>query len=571
MPGLSATGNLSYNGYVFDGTSHVQASIEFIRDDSGRTITAHEITLTVTFVIAGSDGINPSVETQMENIKARLGETGKALIFTGRGFGNDLVVNVGTTITATGIGGFQDVNFGPHPRILSWLPLGDNKAVECVWQVVTRVPPKHLGQGCRSTGISAINYDITYDIDHHGDTTRTFSGYIEIALQRIGADTADRYRNWFSPLPLRGFHRSHTWNLDRTKRRVNFTITDTQIPTPNPYPPRMVEIDGSHSVSWSMGKDAGKWKNTIEMTITPESSLSGAETWQTFLNIANQRLRHAARPGQHRPFLLSIDVKENLFGRPQSFAVSYQLMGSITDFIGNSGLWRQLGTDWRRWVVSLQHAGFHNRGNSRLLDISSNDIEINLCGAPIPIIPNNLQRLVPIPPVPPLKQLPQTVPKEEKTSFLGYNHQVQIHKKINAKAQKVIQDSLDETGPWDIDSGIPRRGGVLHGYREGDAVDDIIQRSGTPSFGLRFAGRARRAGFEMPQPSVSKVGGRNAILRNSMMGQAQTALAFGVPVFDSWWIMDYILDGPPVQVKTPNNWEQLPTFPQLPNAFGNLP
>ena len=119
MPGLPATGTLSYNGYVFDGATHIEADVEFLYDDAGRTIIAHRHTITVDAIVAADSDLDDDVLL----IRKRLGEAGRKLTFISKGFGDDL--------TAVGI--VSDVDAGPFPQELSWKPLGDDKAAEIRW------------------------------------------------------------------------------------------------------------------------------------------------------------------------------------------------------------------------------------------------------------------------------------------------------------------------------------------------------------------------------------------------------------------------------------------------------
>ena len=86
MVGLPATGELSYNGYLFDGATHIEAAVEFVYDDAGRTIIAHRHTITVDAIVADDSDLDGEVL----NIRQRLGEAGKKLTFISKGFGDDL-------------------------------------------------------------------------------------------------------------------------------------------------------------------------------------------------------------------------------------------------------------------------------------------------------------------------------------------------------------------------------------------------------------------------------------------------------------------------------------------------
>ena len=313
--GLPATGELSYNGYEFDGASKIVASVEFLLDEAKRVVIAHFHTIKVSAVIAN----DTDLDGDMEDIRKRLGEAGKTLKFVNKGFGDDLTVKSGNIF---GGGGrrVSDVTNGPFPKILSWAPLGDDRAAQIEWQVTVTVPICRAGVP-HFQGVMALNYGVDYQIDRHGDTTRTLSGYIQIAQQSglDAGDTADRYRHFFAPAGIHGFARQQTWSVSLDKARIDFVITDTQIPTPNAYPEGITEITASHRQSWRRGKSGTQFFNTITASITPEAGLPGDRAWQVFHKLVKERMAHSKSKGKP-PFLISLDVEEGIYSRTHNFS-----------------------------------------------------------------------------------------------------------------------------------------------------------------------------------------------------------------------------------------------------------
>ena len=561
MPGLQATGTLRYNNYVFDGATHVSVEVEFVRDESQRTVIAQRHIITVDAVVAGSDGTLPDLDTTLENIRRRLGEQGKELVFINKGFGTDLIVNTGLV---------QDIAFGPKPLTLSWVPLGDDKAAQIVWQVETTVPICAPGKKSRRNGLASINYGAAYAIDARGNTSRTLTGHLTIVNGYGILDTPDRYRTWFSPLPIPGFERSQTWSISADKLRLDFTVTDVEIPSPNPYPKSIVRIEGTHRLSWRMGKDAGMWQNQITAMIEGDANLSPAQCWQVFLTIVEQRRKIAKERSGKTIFLTGVDIEENLFGRPQSMSVQYQILGSLREFVGVSGLWRPLGTNWNQWVVSLAGSVFNNRGAAQLQEVAANDAIVNLCGPPIPVIQNNLhatQR----PQSPAFATLVNESPSsqdDDDTDFFIYRSYLKNEQKTPAVQQSPIQKKRKRVNLWNAALDPPpkrvprfqqgtefeapsRTSFITQGSPDtlpGGSGDDVIQISGETSYGVSLEGFGRRAGSPIPMPSVEKVGTRDAIEIRSSFGQRIVCECFGVPVYDAWWKIDYIIDGPPGSV-----------------------
>ncbi len=309
MPGLPATGELSYNGHKFDGATHIKVDVEFVYDDANRSIIAHKHLITATAIVADDDGLGVT----LEDIRRKLGEAGKNLTFINKGFGKDLKI--------TPAGQTRDVMSGPHPKELSWVPLGDDKSAQIVWSVEVTVAICGSAGAARKLGVMALNYSTTYSIDSAGDTTRVLAGYIQIAqnvVNRRPRDTADRYRDHFTPRALAGFEREHEWVLNFAHSRVDFVIKDTQIPSKNPYPIGIVNIDAKHRVSWRRGRSGVRYFNTISASITPEARLSGAQAWGVFLSIVIKRMQISVQRGKS-VFLDALEVEEGIFTRNHNF------------------------------------------------------------------------------------------------------------------------------------------------------------------------------------------------------------------------------------------------------------
>ena len=539
MVGLPATGELRYNDFLFDGASHITVEVEYLYDEADRTVTGQQHTITVEAVIA-NDGTAGDLDVDMENIRRRLGQAGRALYFRQKGFGNDLIVNVGTV---------RDIKNGPKPRILLWLPIGDDKACQITWQVVTVVPICE-GGGRRFEGVSALNYSVSYDINKLGDTTRTLAGYIAVA--QVGGATADRARDAFAPLPIEGFEREQSWVGNFDKSRVDFTIVDRQIPSPNPYPARMTAVSGRHRVSWGRGRNGAKFFNNISMALSPEAGLSGSEAWLIFLTVVTNRINWAKRRNQ-KVFIDSLDVEEDLFGRPQSFQIRYRVLGCIRDFVGDMGLWQPIGTDWRVWVQSLTGSVFNNRGSAGLVDIGADDAVVSLCG-PNPVVsPNNLIR-------PPRLSSYKTArivnekPSAEQ-SWLQYDSHICTYRRRPVTRQSILQVSDLDEGGWELDSGRPPSNPANYGSGS-ENIDDVIQTGGSSRYGTIISGRAMRAGHKIPRPTLVTAGGREATERSGFFMQRVVGNFFGLAVYQALWWIDYYLGGAPGAVQPPDDHKE---------------
>ena len=209
MLGLAGSGELKYNGINFDGASRVSVSCEPVRDEAEFTVLYQKYTITVQSVIArtGVTANGAGTDPDLETIRAALSEDGRELIFRQKGFGQDLIVN--------GQGPIKDLCMGPKPQVLEWKPIGDYNACEITWSVTTCVPECN-DRDPRRTGVMAFNYEVTWEINESGDTTRTIAGYLKIVQVRLSnkklLDSADDYRLNLISLPP-----SKSINCQRTK------------------------------------------------------------------------------------------------------------------------------------------------------------------------------------------------------------------------------------------------------------------------------------------------------------------------------------------------------------------
>ncbi len=421
------------------------------------------------------------------------------------------------------------------------------------WQVTVTVPICRAGSP-HFQGVMALNYGVDYLINRHGDTTRTLSGYIQIAQQSglNAGDTADKYRLHFQPAGLAGFVRQQTWSVSLDKARIDFVITDTQVPTFNAYPAGITEITASHRQSWRRGKSGTKFFNTITASITPEAGLPGERAWQVFGDIVTARMA-ISRKKDKSPFLISLDVTESIFSRTHNFSATYRILSSISDFIGDSGMWKPLGRQggWETWVRSLSESMFHNRGHARLRDIASNDIVISLCSSAPTISPNNEQEFrFKTVSSPGIKN--ERPPKEK--SFYDYDSRIVPYRSDPVVRQSIIQSPGDVDPNWLID---PPQDPPPDDFRFDDkgTIDDVIQQGGPGRYGVSLWGRAKRAGYPIARPSILKIGDTTVHEQSARFMRRITGNFFGIPVYEAMWMVDYVVPTSPSRVGNLNNEE----------------
>lgn len=583
MPGLAAVGTLTYNGYTFDGSSKVKVKRSNVRDEADRTTIYAEIDLTVEAVVATVDG--SSTSNTLDAIKGALTCEGGVLTYTNSGFGNELVVNAGP---------IRDLKWGPKPTMLMWEPTGSHGACEIVWNVVTRIPACYTG---RTSGLIALNYEATYDIDEMGDTTRTITGYYEIAQTRQNnaqpcqsravPDSADKYRNVVVRRPPQGFLRKQTFKISKDKSRADFTIVDRQIASPNPYPDKVTAISARHSVRVSRGAWA-KNRNIITMSVTPNRGINGALAWQYFLKFVGQRKARVEQQGL-RVLFSEVNLEEDIFGRVCNFRIEYYIYGKLTDIVNQSGLWSPTGGTWDAWERALQNSTFNQRGNANLIDDPSNDIILDPCGgaAPNDKTPSNFD--YPLSPVP-APTLNSSTPKKENSyavmqggTTVYFDSPTVGHQPTQASgatssnpnpqtpdvvdpiplpdgllgAIAAADPSILSNDPSGLNVAKSITGGsgpgLIPGLYPGNSVaKEIFQRRGVYRWRVYLHGNAVRVGFPIPRPSLKTIGGVGATEIAGWFRNYPVITMGKVQVYRAAWQLMYALDSAPTQPIKPN-------------------
>jgi hypothetical protein len=525
-------GIVSYNGYQFDGASHVTIRCEPHYDDAQRTVVYHKYTISVKAVIADSGGTGLS----LADIRNRLTKAGQSLIVSNQGFYN-LYANV-----ASPDGYINDVAFGPKPRVLSWTPIGSAYACEIDWEVETCISYCALPQ--YYSGIMAFNYQVTYAIDFRGLTVRTISGYYEIAMTRTLytiPDTADAYRTFVSPrIPTRFQRTSQNWNISLDKRRMDFSVVDTELPSNNPYPNGVVSIDAKHSVRWSRNRGWTHLWNTINVDIEMAPDQPMLNAYAAFAAIVKKRVDIARAAYTSGVFLDDLSAEEHLFSRRCSFSVSYRILSELKQFLADSGLWTPLSTNtWEQWAFSIANIT-DQRGYANLQHVPTNDAIVDPCGS-TPSIPWDVTSPKPLYPQDTRLLLKNETPTVDK-SWLDYQCVLMIERERAVVRHAILQTPEEDDPKWNQNSGEQ----VNYPATAGDP--DIAQRSGQARYYARLVGLARRAGYPIPKPAITAVGLATATESGGDFKTWLESNALGVSVYAAEWDIMYTLDKPPGNV-----------------------
>jgi hypothetical protein len=270
----------------------------------------------------------------------------------------------------------MDLNFGPRPQLLVCESIGASRVWRIVWTVEVALPnccvSYNNGQLCISPDhfndeyyasqsgthkVTEFNYSLSWTIDENRFTTFSIVGSVEFAgiLSNQGSHylfggqsldsrtVTNLLGHTFNLRP--GFQRSMQYDLSRDKRRMDFRITDREIPSDAPYWPGIRQCEMRHSIS---GSPLGvEWNVRFSGSFTPEPGVSKYIGFLAFLVVIQDRMRKITiatnaqiktkKPVDNyqnfKPFFLPVkfDFDEDIFARTVSFNFSFK----VVTFIGN--------------------------------------------------------------------------------------------------------------------------------------------------------------------------------------------------------------------------------------------
>lgn len=597
-PASDRTESFVYNG-VSLGVYRSEISAKPEYDEAGRTITCVAYTITITGYLLPGDGFVDAGETTdatMADYRKRLGKPGGKLRYLNKGFG-DLVVNEG---------GVWDVEWGPKPELLSFVPIGNDQAAFVTIRITTKIPD------CKDAkyqyDIMEFNYDEQYSIDQNGDQQITIKGHLKIPMTRAGitdrrlTDHVDRYREKLQFEPPLGFQRiSQDYSVSSDKRKLTFSIVDKQIPVP--MPPGVSAIDASHSVSSKLMGGTGfvRWQNNVKASITLPAGIPRERSLAIFLYIVGQKIAAsgASIPGVSSvtemirgPILVaaglrirktvlldSFSIQESIFGRTHEFSLSYILIVTVPfdKVVKYTGLWKNLGykrIDYHNGAKEYNH---HIRGTARIAGGKGTikDVIIDLCDRKEPEKSrldetlNNTEIILQRRFASPVGRAGGGVrgagssrtPRED--SWISWNCEVIYeettgrlarHSPMGGTIQKIITPAIDNQ----IQQSFGRSafanqisyydGGTILGSAVNTQAPSILQEVREPDARVILQGWAIRLGYQIPIPSLVSVGGQTAHLNRIVRTMGKVlAIHEGEPLFLQAWMVEYLLEGPPSQ------------------------
>lgn len=223
-------GTVAYNGYKIPATYNLKLTSNPVYSDSNRmTLKYLDNTLTCEFIYSQEMVPRPvppyTMDNEMEVFRTAIMTPRRDLFisFQGSGYGTNGIYIYPNTYFKKYINPFgkvgpytndrgrrigeaqyiNEVGGGPLPRIVSWEPIGVNKACKVVWSVDFRTVryPFSTEQLNEEAGYFStdhyfflnFDFDRSFSINEEGISTITTTGYVEIPYRRNWPRNADGY------------------------------------------------------------------------------------------------------------------------------------------------------------------------------------------------------------------------------------------------------------------------------------------------------------------------------------------------------------------------------------------
>lgn len=244
--------------------------------------------------------------------------------------------------------------------------------------------------------VLSINEEHEIEIAEDGTTVMTTIGVIELSGGSHNYDPAlsstpsavprliQLLTHYFEPLHPIGFQRSQKYRYRKSKREIEYVITDKEMPSDNPLMPGIIKADVSQEVSSSLfgddymnGSGFYTWKVDFQGTITTAPGIWKGWAWLAMMTIVNQRMNRTAsqtaqiaklkdwvdgqinvvdqeavpkekKKVKPRHLLTNISVRENIYSRESSFNLTYMLLSPLESLFDNSGLFFPAYISWNK-------------------------------------------------------------------------------------------------------------------------------------------------------------------------------------------------------------------------------
>lgn len=332
-----------------------------------------------------------------------------------------------------------DLDFGPKPRLLACECIGGSRAFRIVWTVECALPiccvqysqsdgfvlcnsPDHFNGPYRELfanvltndlKITEFNYSLSWEIDDARFTNFNIVGSVEFSglLVNIGDSGSDSGINQTlftgavldsgkvidalaAAFYLRpGFNRSIQWDISRDKRRLDFRITDREIPSDQPFYPGIKDCKVQHSIQGSPLKRL--W--TMNFTADYELQPGVAKFWGlvAFIALLQDRLQFLTLAlietkdnkadelpdGKAWIMPINFSFNEDIYSRKMSFDFSFQLCCRFKDLFSATRMFANAPGSWLAHRTYLTPQTLDLKGTAQIRTLSHEPL-ITACRYP---------------------------------------------------------------------------------------------------------------------------------------------------------------------------------------------
>jgi hypothetical protein len=381
-----------YNGFTFPQLAKYTVSSETIPSENGFTTYGTKTTVHIEFLITAndpipggpyggsgsttnSDGTLDPVSGVSAKLKQILSEPNQEFAMINTGFGDIVLGRAYTPAAITYPVSHYVLVPGPVVNVSTFTPVGYNTVAGFVVDIT--FVAKEGANGTVNSGGGANAYTDFYlergfDIDDQSRTVRTSSG--KFKLYKIFKPETVNYSVKldlkqlldYCVKPLSGFLRKQTYNVMGDGITVNFTITDTEIPSDFAYPKGAHDLSKItytvESGSPALGLGTTQWTHTVAGTIVRAPSTPMSTYWELMLWVIRGRIAAAVGSGSTAKNIIfrHLQVEENPFDWTAGFNFTYtwQATYSLEDLLKNSGLFKGYGTNWKDWQEYRNQNGY---------------------------------------------------------------------------------------------------------------------------------------------------------------------------------------------------------------------
>lgn len=554
----------------------------------------HTLDLETVIYLETSTGTSTDVEAEVTRIRKILSTPSLQLLIYPTGLGQFGTINVDD----------YDVKGGPFPQAVVVEPIASNNAILIRWTVLFRTvycPSASVSELLQynveqdmqtdDDGNMEFTVNITYQSRNPITNPESLNNITNIIVAR-----ADK--------SFQGYTKKIRTSLSRDQRIMSVRAVYKEIESDNAFYPNTSNIQITDDIESDLlggsvlsGKGFYTWKRTIGGTIRLPPRVYKGYAWVVFLKILRERFKGSvlsnkiatvldvepAQPTdedtQKHNFYLPIRIKVSnpLYSREMKFDVTYVMVTDLDSLWTNTNMFNRvnvnpvetppvdpevdptyeaapLSTQWKRW----QDTRIHPITGKFLYTIDGTPIVYTQCTGAYSdhqVGASALLDLEEDPSITTESAREATEPKGEvestkaRYSWIQYDNDFEILEDPNS----VNVSFLEKPGSSyytssNADAANSSRdyntGMTLHGKTaaSSQATPNINIDRGASTFYVRMKGYAIRAGYKIPIPFITTVGGREAKRTHVRVSQKQLAKG-DVPVYLAMWDITYTVVG----------------------------